>query len=394
MMLRDPIQGRSVHVPWVLIAGGFHRRGGMDKANLALAAYLADRDVPVHLVAHDVDEDLMRHPRVNVHVAPKPMGSVFFGESNLERVGNAVAAEITRRTPGARVVVNGGNCSWTDINWVHCVHRAWPLYDRTAPLWFRAKSRIAKGRARRREALALRAARVVVANSERTRREVVEHFGLHPRLVHIAYPGADPDWTIATPAERAQARAWLNESNSTPLVAFVGSLGHDRNKGFDTLLSAWARLCGRPDWDAKLVVAGEGAAAWRDRVVDCGAAGRIAMLGFTSRVKDLLAAADLLVSPTRYEAYGLNVQEAICRGVPAFVSANAGVAERYRRELRDFLLPDPDDVDDLTERLLNWRRNVAASKERVMPLAQQMRRYTWSDMAARIVEIAEQAREA
>ena len=29
--------------------------------------------------------------------------------------------------PLARVVVNGGNCAWPDINWVHAVHAAWPV---------------------------------------------------------------------------------------------------------------------------------------------------------------------------------------------------------------------------------------------------------------------------
>ena len=37
----------------------------------------------------------------------------------------------------------------------------------------------------------------------------------------------------------------------------------------------------------------------------------------------------VLVSAPRHEAYGLNVQEAHCRGLPDLVSASAGVAERY-----------------------------------------------------------------
>jgi glycosyltransferase involved in cell wall biosynthesis len=69
-----------------------------------------------------------------------------------------------------------------------------------------------------------------------------------------------------------------------------------------------------------------------------------ALLGYREDVATILAASDLLASPTRYEAYGLNVHEAICRGVPALVSRSAGVAERYPPELRSWLLDDPDDV--------------------------------------------------
>jgi hypothetical protein len=46
------------HAPWVIVAGGFHQKGGMDKANLALADYLLEREVPVHLVTHSVEPSL------------------------------------------------------------------------------------------------------------------------------------------------------------------------------------------------------------------------------------------------------------------------------------------------------------------------------------------------
>ena len=110
----------------------------------------------------------------------------------------------------------------------------------------------------------------------------------------------------------------------------MGALG-DVRKGFDTLFEAWRRLVGDPGWDARLVVVGTGTSlpSWRARAVDEGLGGSIAFLGFRDDVPDVLAACDLLVSPTRYEAYGLNVQEALCTGLPAIVSAGAGIAERY-----------------------------------------------------------------
>jgi glycosyltransferase involved in cell wall biosynthesis len=118
---------------------------------------------------------------------------------------------------------------------------------------------------------------------------------------------------------------------------------------------------------------------------------RVHLLGFTDRVADLLAAADLLVSPARYEAFGLNVQEAICRGVPALVSNSAGVAERYPSDLAEMMLPDPEDVDDLVARLLCWRSGIDDWKDRFRPLANAIRGYTWFDMARRIVSIVEES---
>ena len=114
------------------------------------------------------------------------------------------------------------------------------------------------------------------------------------------------------------------------MVAFVGALG-DRRKGFDRLFDAWQQLCRDPAWDADLVVAGHGGelTQWRRLAASSGLDGRIRFLGFRDDVSTVLAAADVLVHPARYEAYGLGVHEAICRGLPAIVSAAAGVAELY-----------------------------------------------------------------
>src|SRR3989442_11620291 len=79
--------------PWVLIAGGFHSRGGMDKANAALATYLLEGGTPLHLVAHQVDTAFPQHPSVTVHLVPRPAGSFFLGEWLLERTGRAVALQ-------------------------------------------------------------------------------------------------------------------------------------------------------------------------------------------------------------------------------------------------------------------------------------------------------------
>jgi hypothetical protein len=121
--------------PWVLVAGGFHREGGMDKANAALAAYLCAARVPVHLVGCRIDPELVANPVVTAHYVRKPAGSVFLGNRLLNRVGRAVAQAVVADNVEARVVVNGDNCDWPAINWVHFVHRAWHPTFVGAPLY-------------------------------------------------------------------------------------------------------------------------------------------------------------------------------------------------------------------------------------------------------------------
>jgi glycosyltransferase involved in cell wall biosynthesis len=375
--------------PWLIVAGGFHSRGGMDKANAALASYLLERGHAVHLVAHEIDPKLAG--RARAHVVARPGGSVLLGEQSLASAAARVMRALRARTPRARVVANGGNFVSPDINWVHAVHAAWPPFDTGAPAWFRAKNRLWHALACRRERRALRRARLVVANSERTRRDLVDLVGVEPGRVRTVYlgGGAGP----ATARERAVARRWLGVEEGRPLVLFAGALGHDHNKGFDTLWRAWRELSSRPEWDAQLLVAGggRGLERWRARVAEAGLTDGVRFLDFSERLPEVLAACDLLVSPVRYESYGLNVHEAVCRGVPALVSRGAGVAERYTDPLSEMLLPDPEDAADLSARLVNWRRSLESWKEEFAPLAFELGRRTWADVAAEFVALAEGA---
>lgn len=376
--------------PWLIVAGGFHARGGMDKANAALASYLLERGHTVHLVAHDIDPRLARHTLARAHVVARPRGSILLGEQHLSRAAGRLMRVLRAENSRARIVANGGNFVSPDINWVHAVHAAWPPTDAGAPAWFRVKNRLWHSRACRREAEALRRARLVVANSERTRRDLIELVGVAAMRVHTVYLGGDAG--PASAQERAEARRWLGIEDGRPVVVFAGALGHDHNKGFDTLWRAWRVLSAHEGWDALLLVAGggRGLERWRARVAGAGLSGGVRFLDFSERLAEVFAASDLLVSPVRYEAYGLNVHEAVCRGVPALVSRQAGVAERYPDALSEMLLPDPEDAADLAARLLRWRSLMQSWKESFEPLAARLSRRSWADVAADIVALAEE----
>lgn len=374
--------------PWLIVAAGFHFRGGMEKANAQLASYLLRSDAAVHLVAHDVDPMFLDHPRATVQLVRRPAGSFALGEFGLDRCGRNVAQSLIRTHPGARVIVNGGNCQWSDVNWVHYVHHAWTAVDSDAPVWFKAKHRVFSARWRRLETSAVRRARIVIANSNLTRGHLLTHVGVPPDRVRTVYLGTDSGSGVATTDERAAARRWLGLDDDRPAVAFVGALGLDRRKGFDTLWRAWTMLCSAPEWDADLVVAGSGADAEliRRQAEHAGLGRRVRILGHSERIGDVLAAVDLLVSPVRYEPYGLNVQEAICRGVPAVVSRGAGVAERYPADLSDMLLNDPENVDELAGILRRWHPRRDAWKARIRALGHEFRAYGWDEMSQAFIE--------
>ena len=370
--------------PWLLASGDFVPIGGMDTANHALASYLARRaHGPVHLVAHRVSPDLAALPHVRVHRVPRPFGMHTFGEPLLTTVA-AHAARSIRRS-GGLVVANGGNLNVADITWVHYVHAA---YKATAE---GAVNRALIAARHRRyvvaERDALTRARLVICNSDRTARDVIEQVGVESSRVRRVYYGIDGE-QFHDRGEPALGKIRLARDPAVPLVLFVGALG-DRRKGFDTVYAAWHAVCRTSDWDAHLLVAGAGAELerWRAKAIGDGLASRITFLGYRTDVPALLAAADLMVHPARYEAYGLAVHEAICSGVPTLVSASNGIAERFPSALSDLLLNDVESGADLSARLRRWRGDVEAFRRRTRAFAVELRMRTWDDMSREIADL-------
>ena len=372
-------------MPSVIVTGDFMRTGGMDMANLALAEYLAQDD-HVHVVGHRVAPDLQARTNVHYHWVPKPMNSYLFAAPFLDRYGRRWASQIS--TYGGRVFANGGSCSWEDVNWVHYVHAAYRPRVQGGALR-KLKARCSHEVFLMYERKALMRARLLITNSKSTKAKLVEHFGIGSDRIHTVYYGTDPNrFRPATNDERAVTRTALGWPHERPVLVFTGALG-DCRKGFDILFHSWRELCSRRDWDGHLVVIGTGSElpVWRRRAVKEGLSNRIDFLGFRHNVHEILPAADGLVSPARYEPYGLNVHEALCCGLPALVTHTAGVAEKYPSTLNDLLLCDPPCSEQLTNKLLKWREHLVMYRLAASALSSCLRRRTWSDMASDVIQI-------
>lgn len=379
--------------PYLIVTGDFVATGGMDRANLALARHLADRPdlaTQVHLAAHRADDGLAMDPRVIVHKVPRPMGSHWLAGPMLDRAGRRIARDL----PDARVVVNGGNCRAPRVaaNWVHYLHACWSPGggDKVRLPWYRrAKHALAHRQFLREERIALELAPRIIANSQLTADQIARHYPKVADRVRVVYYGTDADrFSLVTPQERAEARETLGLSDDRPVVVFVGALG-DARKGFDILLEAWMTLTKRRDWDARLIVVGSGASLpFHERMArEAGLEDSLRFLGFRRDVPAILAAADLLVSPVRYEAYGLNVHEALCRGIPVLVSSASGVAERLPDDtsVAPMKLPPGSDHVALVEAIRHWRDGPEIYRDAARGVGARLRAASWDDMMGEFV---------
>jgi glycosyltransferase involved in cell wall biosynthesis len=367
-----------------LVSGDFLPTGGMDMPNLALASYLARQGHEVEVVAHRIEPALSRLPGVYFHRVPKPLDSYFLGSPLLDRAGRQVGERVLRG--GGRVVVNGGNCQVGDVNWVHYVHAAFkvPLPPVGIQL---PKHLVERQLGLRSERRALTSAKLVLANSELTRRHLVERMGVASDRVRVVYSGIDGErFRPMEGAQRDEVRREL-ELGAGPALVFVGALG-DSRKGFDTLFDAWGVLA-RRGFDGTLLVIGRGASleSWKARAAGSGWSDSLRFLGFRTDVPRILAAADCMVAPPRYEAFGQAVQEALCCGIPAVVSGHAGVAERLSADLRDLVLQEPESAAELAAKIAKWRDGMADYATRARALSISLRERTWDVMAAEIADL-------
>jgi glycosyltransferase involved in cell wall biosynthesis len=193
----------------------------------------------------------------------------------------------------------------------------------------------------------------VLAVSERTKRDLVELYGLDEAKVVVTPNGVD-----------ARFRPNGERNGSDPYLLFVGAL--QPRKDPVAAIQALALV----DPALRLVLVGPDKGAERE------AREAVARLGLNGRRN-----AEALVFPSRYEGFGLPVVEAMASGTPVVATSTGAVPEVAADAA---ILVEPGNAVALAggiERALADReRLVRAGLERV-------KRYSWTETAQRTLEV-------
>jgi glycosyltransferase involved in cell wall biosynthesis len=167
------------------------------------------------------------------------------------------------------------------------------------------------------EAAALARARRVIAASATTARLLAADFNVDAGRITVAEPGSDP-------AARAHGTG-----EPVELLA-VGAVSP--RKGFDLLVRALAGL-GDRRWHLTLAGATDrdpaASAALTEAIQEADLSSRITLTGAldAAALNKLYAAADIFVSPSLFEGYGMVLTEALARGLPLVASTGGAAAE-------------------------------------------------------------------
>jgi len=301
--------------------------GGVERQAHSVARALLDAGHEVHFFCQRADAGI--DPRLVVHRLSRPLRSLrWFKVWWFDR-----ASERAVRAAGPFDLVHGfGKTSRQDVYFdgSGCLadFQAWSIDGAIAQPWRRALRRASPHQrvvARIERARYTRGNyRRVLAISEWVRGQILRRHGLPPADVVTVYPGVDLARFAPDPVARAAARRELSLGDDVPLLVFLGS--DYRRKGLPTLIGALARL---PEAHALVIGAErrERVAAFREDARRAGVGARLHWLGVQPAPERWLAAADCLLFPTWFDAFGSAVLEALACGVPAVVSDRAGAAE-------------------------------------------------------------------
>ncbi len=219
---------------------------------------------------------------------------------------------------------------------------------------------------------------VCVSRGVRNHHAALAH--LPPHRYVVIPNGIDTAAFAPDPAARVSLRGQWGVGEGETVVAFVGRL--DPQKGVDVLLRAFDEVARRRA-DVRFVLAGEGPlrglveqALQRDPL-----RGRARYLGFVRDVPALLAGADVLAAPSRWEGLPLATVEAMAAGVAVVATRGTGHEEAVADGRTGVLVP----IGDPGE-LANALDGLAADGERrkAMGLAGRVRARECFDIAENV----------
>jgi glycosyltransferase involved in cell wall biosynthesis len=195
-----------------------------------------------------------------------------------------------------------------------------------------------------------RRADAVVAVSERTRRKVIDKYGIPPEKVKVVYNGIEFNSNSAAIEHNLDNL----KRNGNKIVLFVGRI--TLQKGPDYFVSMAEKVL-QHEPNTFFVVSGSGDMEGQmiRMVAGRGLSSKFIFCGFLrgEELARVYKAADMFVMPSVSEPFGLVPLEAMISEVPVLVSKESGVSEILSTALKSHFW----DIDDMADKVISVLRH-------------------------------------
>ena len=355
----------------------YHRSGGHSRYVAELATRFSE-DHEIHVFANAFESD--GSPGVHFHKVPawrlNALTTILsFAIPAMSRVGRDFDIVHVQGYCGPR-----GNVVTT-----HMCNDAWfrALFTQGEPPTWRDRIFHLITTALERKLYRKTPAKQVIAISRLVARNVAELYQCEvPK--HIIYHGVD----LATfsPATRKQLRSEerlrLGIPEDETVFLFVGNL----RKGAKQCLRALARI----DSGVLLLVSPTPAGPYEALAEELGCRSRALFPGPTNRVERAYAAADVLVFPTPYDAFGLTITEAMACGLPVVTSREAGASELILHGKNGLLLENAANDAELADCMQQLRGNRSLMVDLGVTARKTVEGFSWDSVAELTMQVYQQ----
>ena len=190
---------------------------------------------------------------------------------------------------------------------------------------------------------------------------LIQHESIPPEKITLVPNAIDLRRFSPGQITRRDARSKLGLSPDAPVIAGVGRLNSQKN--FSLFLDVAAAL-GPKFPNLRFLLAGEGPeeAMLREKALQLGLTDRIVFAGYIADTRQVYAAADILLMPSRFEGLPMTLLEAMAMNLPVVASKLDGIAEVIE-EGREGYLVDSADVTAFAERCAALLEHPAKSSE-------------------------------
>ncbi|MBI4397048.1 MAG: glycosyltransferase family 4 protein [Elusimicrobia bacterium] len=224
--------------------------------------------------------------------------------------------------------------------------------------------------------------RIILAVSDRVRRDLSEFYGVPPEKVRRVYLGVDAD--RFHPNRREPTRATLLKQAGLPAetrLALMVLSGDPAKRNLSLAARAVEQLSRR----APLALCLVGNTAWREDAAACRLheRGRLLHVPPTLHVEDYFAAADVFILPAFYEEFGLTVLESLSSGCPCVVSARCGAAELIADGANGYVFSNLEDPGELIEAL----PKALSLRERENTCRKTAEEHSWEKHVSEVVDV-------
>jgi len=228
----------------------------------------------------------------------------------------------------------------------------------------------------------------IIADSTVSRQDIIEHLRIQPNRTDRVHtiPCGVSDAYRSLPARQAKPA----DSEALRTIIYVGRL--DPYKNVDTLLRAFAVIRENSPVPVELAIVGAPDPRYPHYPAlarELGIEDALRWTGYLSDAEllEVFAHADLLIHPSRYEGFGLQVAEAMAAGIPVISSTGGSLPEVAGNAA---LMVDPDDTAGFARQALDvlsssdaWQRLSALGRK-------QSARFTWRRTAEETLKIYQQ----